>query len=343
MKKLLCAALALCMVVALAACGGSSGKIKVGLITDVGGIDDKSFNQSAWEGLKAAEKSLGIEVAYQQSKLATDYAKNIDTFIDQNMKLIWGIGFMMGEDIQTAAAKNAEQQFAIIDFAYEPQDVPNKNIIGAVFAAEEASFLVGYIAGKTTKTNKVGHINGIAFATMEAFAVGFYAGVKAANPDCEVVGVYSGFFDNPQVGKTLAQQMYADGCDVIYAACGDTGTGVIDAANELGKWVIGVDKDQNYLAPDVVLTSALKRVDTAVESVTKTVVESDKLIENTLVFNLKNGGVGYATTGNHIDAGVVTEVEAFKKDIIDGKYTVPFNYAGIEALYPGFYNMDPVE
>jgi basic membrane protein A len=317
--------------------------VKIGFVTDVGGVNDQSFNQSAWEGLQRFRDTTGASVSYIESRDESNYAPNIDTFADQDCDLIWGVGFMLGDAFAQAGKDYPDQQFAIVDYAYSPDQVPNKNVTGVVFAAEECSFLVGYIAGKVTKTGKVGHINGIASPTMESFAVGYYAGVLTANPDVEIMGQYSGSFGDPAAGKAIANQYFADGADIIYSAAGATGNGAIEAAREQNKWAIGVDMDQNYIAPDNVLTSALKRVDNALYDISDMARNGTLVGGGTLLYNLKNNGVGYATTGNHIPQDVINDVEAIKARIVSGELTVPASAAQIEALFPGRYTMPAVE
>jgi basic membrane protein A len=347
MKKLL-VILMICALAASAFAGGSSagktsGGLSVGLVTDVGGVNDQSFNQSAWEGLQRFNKETGVKVSYIESRDESSYAPNIDTYIDQKASLIWGVGFMLGDAFEKAGKNYPNQQFAIVDYAYSDAQVPNKNVTGVVFAAQECSFLVGYIAGKMTKTGKVGHINGIASPTMESFAVGYYAGVLTANPNAQIMGQYSGSFGDPAAGKNIANQYYADGVDIIYNAAGGTGAGAIEAARELNKWAIGVDMDQNYIAPNNVLTSALKRVDNALFDVSDMVRKGTLKGGSTLLYDLKNNGVGYATTGNHIPANVISEVEAIKAKIVSGAQKVPASAAELNAMFPGKYNMPAVE
>jgi basic membrane protein A len=327
--------------------GGASGSgtatVKIGLVTDVGGVNDQSFNQSAWEGLQRFRNDKGANVSYIESRDESNYAPNIDTFIDQKVDLIWGVGFMLGDSIAQAGRDYPNQKFAIVDYAYSADQVPNKNVTGVIFAAQECSFLVGYIAGKVTKTNKVGHVNGIASPTMESFAVGYYAGVLTANPNAQILGQYSGSFGDPAAGKSIANQYFADGADIIYHAAGGTGAGVIEAAKEQNKWAIGVDMDQNYIAPNNVLTSALKRVDNALYDVSEMVRTNTFVGGDTLLYNLKNNGVGYATTGNHIPPVVIQEVEAIKAKIISGEQKVPATARELNALFPGKYNMPAVD
>ncbi|MDR0638131.1 MAG: BMP family ABC transporter substrate-binding protein [Spirochaetaceae bacterium] len=313
--------------------------IKIGLVTDVGGVNDQSFNQSAWEGLQRFGQDTGVNVRYIESRDESNYAPNVNTFVDEGYSLIWGVGFMLGDAMAQAGKDYPNNQFAIVDFAYSPDQVPNNNVTGVVFAAEECSFLVGYIAGKVTKTGKVGHVNGIASPTMENFAVGYYAGVLTANPNAQIMGQYSGSFGDPAAGKAIANQYFADGADIIYHAAGGTGAGVIEAAREQNKWAIGVDMDQNYIAPNNVLTSALKRVDNALYDVSEMMRQGTFKGGSTLLYNLKNDGVGYATTGNHIPPDVIAEVESVKAKIISGEVKVPATAAEINALFPGKYNL----
>jgi basic membrane protein A len=350
LKRIYALALAAAMIVAgqTAFAGGAkdsapaSGGAAIGLVTDVGGVNDQSFNQSAWEGLQRFGKDTGAKVSYIESRDESNYAPNIDTFTDQKPNLIWGVGFMLGDAIAQAGRDYPGQQFAIVDYAYGPADVPNGNVTGVIFAAEECSFLVGYIAGKVSKTGKIGHVNGISSPTMESFAVGYYAGALAANPDIQIMGQYSGSFGDPAAGKNIANQYFAAGADVIYHAAGGTGAGVIEAAKEQNKWAIGVDMDQNYIAPDNVLTSALKRVDNAIYDVSGQAAKGTLTGGGTLLYNLKNEGVGYATTGNHIPADVIAEVEAIKAKIISGEQKVPATAAELNAQFPGKYNLPAV-
>jgi len=330
----------------IAGCGGTDSASTdkatlIGLVTDVGGVNDQSFNQSAWAGLQRLDSETTAEVKYIESRNDSDYAPNIDSFVDQDADLIWGVGFMLGDAMQKAGVDYPDNMFAIIDYAYDPADVPNNNLTGVVFAAEQCSFLVGFIAGKMTETGIVGHINGIASPTMESFAVGYYAGVLTANPDAVILCQYSGSFGDAAAGKSIANQYYADGADIIYSAAGFTGSGAIEAAKEQDKWAIGVDMDQNWIAPNNVLTSALKRVDNAMFDLSKEVYDGTFKPGGTRVYDLSNNGVGYATTGNFIPQDVITEVEAMKAKIISGEFKVPATAAELEAMFPGAYTMPP--
>ncbi|MCR1898509.1 BMP family ABC transporter substrate-binding protein [Irregularibacter muris] len=296
---------------------------KITMVTDVGGVNDNSFNQSAWEGLQKSEKDLGVEVAYIESKDASDYVANLESALDAENDLIWGIGFLMGDDILKAAQDNTDQKYAIIDMAYD--DTP-ENLIGVVFQAEQPSFLVGYIAGKMTETGKVGFVGGEKSAVIDGFDYGFHAGVKFANPDVEVFRQYADNFNDVAKGKAIATKMFQDGADIVFHAAGATGDGVIEAAKEQDKWAIGVDRDQSDLAPENVLTSAMKRVDNAVYNIAKDLKEGKFQGGETVVYGLKENGVDIAPTSDkHVPADLLKEVEDLKQQMIDGKIVVPFD------------------
>ena len=311
----LSAVLTLIFIVGLFA-AGQAAKMRIAMVTDVGGVNDQSFNQSAWEGLQRAEKDFGVEVAYKESRQDADYAPNMETLTDAGYDLIWGIGFLMGDAI------NPDQKYAIIDFSYGPETP--KNVACAVFQEEEPSFLVGYIAGKMTKTNKVGFVGGIKFPLIEKFEYGYMAGVKLANPDAEVLRQYAESFTDAAKGKAITNNMYQQGADIVFHASGSVGDGVIEAAKEKGKWAIGVDKDQNFLAPDNVLTSAMKRVDNAIYDIGKRLMGGEFAGGETVVYNLKNEGVGIAPTSNkHVPAEILKEVDGLVAKIKAGEIVVP--------------------
>ena len=299
-----------------------AAKLKMAMVTDVGGVNDQSFNQSAWEGLKRAEKDFGVKVAYKESKQDADYAPNMETLTDAGYDLIWGIGFLMGDAIKETAEINPDQKYAIIDFSYGPETP--KNVACAVFQEEEPSFLVGYIAGKMTKTNKVGFVGGIKFPLIEKFEYGYMAGVKLANPDAEILRQYAESFTDAAKGKAITNNMYQQGADIVFHASGGVGDGVIEAAKEKGKWAIGVDKDQNFLAPDNVLTSAMKRVDNAIYDIGKRLIAGEFAGGDTVAYNLKNEGVGIAPTSNkHVPAEILQEVDGLIAKIKAGEIVVP--------------------
>lgn len=303
--------------------GAFAAPVTIGMITDVGGVNDQSFNQSAWEGLQRAEKELGAKVSYIESKQDADYGPNLETLLDAGNDLIWGIGFKMADVVLDAAKNNPNQKYAIIDFAW---DSTPANLVGVVFKAEEGAFLVGYIAGKTTKTGKVGFVGGMSFPVIWGFEYGFRAGVRQANKDAEVLIQYAESFTDAAKGKSIANSMFQQNADIVFHAAGGVGDGVIEAAKEQGKWAIGVDRDQNYLAPDNVLTSAMKRVDNAMFHIAQDLAEGKWQGGRTVSYGLAEGGVDIApTTSKHVPAELMTETEAVKQRIIAGEIVVPFN------------------
>ena len=266
---------------------------KVAMITDTGGINDQSFNQSAWEGLQRLGKETSAEVAYIESKQSGDFATNFETLIDNGNSLCWGIGYACADAVVEAARANPDVNFACVDNAFA-DSLPN--VTGVVFRAEESSFMVGYIAAAVSKTEKVGFVGGIASEVIEQFQHGYEAGVDYANSvlgkKVTVTSQYAESFSDAAKGKSIANKMFTDGCDIVYHAAGGTGTGVIEAAKEAGKFAIGVDRDQAYLAPDNVLTSSLKNVDIAVDIVSRRHILGRKIGGKTLTFGLTEDAVG---------------------------------------------------
>ena len=222
--------------------------IKVAMVTDVGGVNDQSFNQSAWEGLQRAEKEIDIKASYLESTQDADYKPNMETLFDAGNELIWGIGFKMADVLSELATMNTEQKYAGIDCFFE---APTPNLVGVLFREQEPSYLVGYIAGKMTKTNKVGFVGGMDFFVIHKFHYGFLAGVKEGNPDCEVLVQYADSFTDAAKGKAIANQMYKNGADIIFHAAGGVGDGVIEAAKEQNKYFTehltsSIDKIEQY-------------------------------------------------------------------------------------------------
>ena len=304
----------------LVGCGNSSeGKeakktVKVGMVDDVGGINDESFNQSAWEGLQKAKKDLGIEIKVIESKQQSDYIQNIETMVDDGMDLIIGVGYTMAEDIKTEANNYPEQQFAIIDETYE--DIP-KNVTPILFRENEAAYLTGLIAGRMTKTNQVGFIGGMDSAVVNRFEYGYKYGVNEANKDAQIKTQYAGTFGDAAKGKSIANQMYSGGADIILSAAGGTGLGAIESAKEQNKYAIGVDMDQSKLAPDNVLTSALKKVDVGVYDTVKAFVDGNLKGGETKIYGLKQDGVGIPeTTKNLVTQDILDYVNSQRKSKI---------------------------
>jgi basic membrane protein A len=342
-------ALMLLLSVALVACGGGDPQtggegdgqaeggaedkptaepaLKVAMVTDVGGIDDNSFNQSAWEGLQRAEEELGYEVDYLQSNDASQYYPNLNQLIQLDNDLVWGIGFLMANDIAEVAKNNPDAKLGIVDFVYTDDKgnltIP-ENVVSVAFNEHEGSFLTGVIAAHMTKTDKVGFLGGVKFALIEKFEYGFKAGVKAVNPDVEIITNYAEAFDRSDLGQTFAAAMYNQGADIIYHASGQTGDGVFtEAKNRENVWVIGVDKDQSFLGEDVTLTSMVKRVDNAIYSLSQETAEGNFPGGEVRTFGLAENGVGIAETQTHLTDEVLELVKEYRQKIIDGEIKVP--------------------
>ena len=265
----------------------------VSMISDVAGINDYSFNQSAWEGLERAKKELGIEIKYLESKQDSDYATNVETLADEEVDLIIGVGSKLSDTIKEAAKNYPDQKFAIIDETYD--EIPS-NVETIIFNAEQSAFLVGLIAGKMTKTNNVGFIGGMDISPINAYKYGYMAGVKTANNNCTLQTQYANSFSDQAKGKAIASQMISNKADIIFIAGGDIGTGAIEAIKEANKYAIGVDRDQSDLAPDNVLTSALKRVNIGVYETVKNFVENNFEGGKSVTYGLKEGAVGIPDT-----------------------------------------------
>ena len=342
MKKFLALVLALCMVLSLCACGAKeeapaaapaeeaaeapAEKIKVGMVTDVGGVNDKSFNQTSWEGLQALDPEV-FEVNYLESKTDADYQTNINTFIDEEYDLIICVGFMLAGATQEAAEANPDQLFAIIDDS--SIDLPN--VACLMFAQEQASYLVGLVAGSVTETKTVGYVQGMVSDAMNQFGVGYIAGVLEACPEASVLQYNANNFGDIAGGATAAKDMITKGADVIYHAAGGTGIGVINACAEEGVYAIGVDTDQAPLAPEYVITSAMKRVDVAAQDISKAVADGS-FEAGVHLYDLSNGGVDLSPTRDLIPAEVLEYVETAKAKVIAGEIVVPTTAAECEAF-----------
>ena len=309
---------------------------KIGMVTDVGGVNDGSFNQSAWEGLQRAAENFGCEVKYIESKGDADFVPNIESFLDEDYDLIICTGYVMADAVRDAAELNPDQKFAIVDDA---SNADLDNVTCMMFEQEQASYLVGLAAGYTTESNVVGFVVGQANETMNSFGYGYCAGVLDANPDATILQYNANNFGDASGGKTAVNTMVTKGADVVFHAAGGTGIGVIDGCKENKIWAIGVDSDQSPLAPETILTSALKRVDNACYDATK------KTILGTLeggveTYDLAAGGVDIAPTTDNLSKDVLEKIEDAKKDIIAGDLVVPKNQEEFEEKYGDVYELD---
>ena len=238
----------------------------MGLVTDIGGLNDRSFNQLANEGLERAKSELGVEGRVLISKANSDYVPNLSTLAQQKYDLVIGVGFLMAEAMNTVAAQFPDTKFAIIDVDATTLETKPTNVLGLLFKEQEAGYLVGYMAGLYLKDNGGGtaaSVGGQKIPPVDHYIAGYQAGVKAANPDAEVANGYSQKFDDPAPCKELALNQIAEGAKVVFQVAGGCGLGALDAAKEKSVQGIGVDADQGYLG-DHIMTSALKKVDVAV-------------------------------------------------------------------------------
>ncbi len=304
--------------------------IKVGMVADVGGINDESFNQSAWEGLQKAQKELGIEVKVIESKQASEYLGNIETLADDNMDLIIGVGNSMAGDIKTQAENYPDLNFAIIDETYD--EIP-ENITPILFKENEAAYLTGLIAGKMTKTNEVGFLGGMENQVIYRFLYGYEYGVNQANDEADVQVQFAGTFADAAKGKSIANQMYSNNVDIILSAAGGTGLGSIESAKEQNKYAIGVDKDQSNLAPDNVLTSALKKVDVGVYDTVKELKNGQLTGGKEKVYGLKEGGVGIPdSTKKLVPQDIIDYVNIMADKVKSGEIKVPETKSEYDAI-----------
>ncbi|TXK74584.1 BMP family ABC transporter substrate-binding protein [Paenibacillus sp. N3.4] len=298
--------------------------LTVSMVTDVGGVNDNSFNQSAWEGLKAFEAQTGSKVDNLQSQSDADYVTNLNQFVKNKRSLIWGIGFMMGDAMKQVAVANKDSKFAIIDAVV---DAPN--VASVTFKENEGSYLVGVVAGLMTKSNKIGFVGGAEIPVIKRFEVGFVAGVKAVNPNAKVVINYTGAFNAPDQGKAAAATIYNDGADIIFHAAGSTGDGVFNEAIERKKknkdiWVIGVDKDQSTtFGNEVTLTSMMKRVNEAVIRVSNDLAKNDFKGGKVQDLGLAENGVGLPEKNPNIPADILKKVHEYEVKIVNKEIKVP--------------------
>ena len=338
-KKVMAAVLTAAMVASVSAMpqmvAAADDEFKIGLITDVGGVNDGSFNQSAWEGLEKAGEELGVEVNYLESATDADYQPNMETFVDEDYDLIISVGYMLADATREAAEANPDTKFAIIDDS--SIDLPN--VTSLMFKAEQASYLVGYVAGLTTKTNNIGFVVGMTNETMNQFGYGYCAGAIDANPDITVQQFNANSFADSATGKTMANTAITNGADIVFQAAGATGLGVIDACQEAGVYAIGVDSDQSSIAPKTVLTSAMKRVDNAVYDAVQELID-DKLEGGVQTFDLAAGGVDIAPSQDLISDDVIKAVDEVKEKIISGDVVISDNKDDFEAKYGDVYVLD---
>ncbi len=329
-KKTLSLLLVAVMVLSLASCGEKKKEFTVGLVTDVGGIDDKSFNQGTYEGIVRFTEETGAKEKHVQSETDADYIPNLSTFADENLSLIVAPGFLFTDAITEVSGNYPDQKFLIIDTVVE-----KPNVASAVFAAEQGSFLVGVAAATKAKQagkDTLGFLGGMDFDLIQAFEAGYEAGIKAVDPNMNLLVEYVGSFTDTQLGQTMSAKMFSQGAYIIFHAAGAPGNGLIKEAkdrrlNGEDVWACGVDKDQyaDGIYEDgksAVFTSMMKRVDVASYTVSKDVYE-DKWEPKVLVFDLKNEGVGVPAENPNFNDEITKAVDDYKAKIVAGEIEVP--------------------
>ncbi|MCP4386234.1 MAG: BMP family ABC transporter substrate-binding protein [Hyphomicrobiales bacterium] len=323
----------------LAGAATPASAFKACQVTDTGGVDDKGFNETAWKGVQDAEKTLEVEGKLLESSAETDYVPNINSFIEQGCDIILTVGFLLGDATKEAAENNPDQKFSIVDFAYEPA-IPN--VLGQVYATDEAAFLAGYLAAGMSKTGIVGTFGGINIPPVTIFMDGFVRGVNYHNgqkgtsvavlgwdPESRE-GLFTNNFDSLDDGRAFAQNLYEEGADIVMPVAGPVGLGSAALADELGTdelKIIGVDADQYLTDPEkghVYLTSVLKRMDATVIQAIKAAM-AGPFEAPVIVGTLENGGVGLAPYHDLADAvpdSLKQEIDSVTQGILEGTISV---------------------
>jgi basic membrane protein A len=312
----------------------ASTSVELGVVFDMGGRGDKSFNDGAYLGAERAQRELGAHVRFIEPGDGSDREAGLRLLAAEKMDLVVGVGFIFSDDLTQLAKEYPSTHFAGVDYAVgvdaAGNDIPPPpNLAALKFREEEGSFLVGALAALVSKSKKVGFVGGMNFPLIHKFEAGYRAGVARVCPQCTIISQYAGVtpeaFRNPGRGKELALSQYQQGVDVIYHAAGSTGLGVFEAARQTGKLAIGVDADQYQEAPGYILTSMVKGVDVAVFEATRWVKEG-RFKGGVYQLGLKEGGVGYVYDEHNralIPDAVHERVEQLKREIIDGKIKVP--------------------
>lgn len=327
MKTRLLAGLVALVASVLSVASAQSAPIKVGLVLDKGGKDDKSFNAAAFKGAQEAQQKFGIQLKVVEATDDNAFEPMIRALAQKEYDLVIAVGISQGDSLKKVAPQFPAKKFAIVD-----AEVNAPNVRTLLFQEHEGSFLVGAAAALASTTGKLGFIGGMEIPLIRRFEMGFTAGAKHVNPKTQVttnyIGVTGDAWNNPPKCKELAMSQYDRGADVIFAAAGASNTGLFDAAEEKKKFAIGVDSNQNWIKPGRVLTSMLKRVDLAVYKAIEQVV-GGKFEAGVIRHGLKDQGIDYAVDANNekaLTAEMRTKLEGIKKQIVSGKIKVPDYY-----------------
>lgn len=323
----------------LAACGDDNGgsdkdNFSIAMVTDVGGVDDKSFNESAWNGVKEWGKAQKLTKGdngydYLTSKTDADYIANLNSLVRRDFDLVFGIGFLMEDSIKEISSEQSDKYFAIIDSVVDAD-----NVASVLFKEQEGAFLVGVVAATMSKTGTIGFVGGMEIPVIHRFEAGFVEGAKAVNPNIDIKVNYTGVFDDAAKGKIAANGMYSAGADIVFHAAGATGNGVFAEAKErkakdanANVWVVGVDADQYAegqvdTSTNITLTSMLKGVDKAVIDISDKAKAGKFPGGETITYGLAEDGVGLADSRGAIPEDVMKIVEEYKAKIASGEITV---------------------
>jgi basic membrane protein A len=331
----LLAGLAAAAIVVLAVLAGSGGAAtgpassltasappKIGLVTDIGGLNDRSFNHLAYLGLERAHAKLGVPVRVLESKSNADYVPNMASLAQQGYSLVIAVGFLMHDAVRQVAKKFPNTNFMIIDDAWAKGDPPN--LEGTVFHEEQAGYMVGYLAGLMEKGSSavISSVGGQKIPPVDHYIAGYMAGAKAANPNITVLNGYSQDFVAQDKCKNLALQQIGQGSKVVFQVAGGCGLGALDAAKQKHVWGIGVDADQAYLGSQI-LTSAVKRVDVDVYTTVRQLVSGTLKTGRTFEFTVANGGIDIGKISSRVPQADVQKVQAIKQQIAKGRITIP--------------------
>jgi basic membrane protein A len=332
--RLVWAVVAVTAVIAAAGCGssssnGSSGgsspgsstapQIAIGLVTDIGGLNDRSFNHLAYLGLQRAQTQLGIKGDVLQSSHSSDYIPNLQTAAAHGDKLVIAVGFLMESAVEKVAKAYPNTEFAIIDSG---PTKPIPNLKSLLFHEQDGGYMAGYLAGLVTKTNVVSTVGGQKIPPVDHYIAGFQAGAKAANPKVTTLNAYSQSFTDQAACKQLALNQISQHSDVVFQVAGGCGLGALSAAKEKNVWGVGVDADQAYLG-SFILTSAVKKVDVAVFDTVKEIQAGTFKGGTTDFFTAQNGGAGIGAISPKVPAADITKLKAIEQKVQTGKITPP--------------------
>ena len=317
---------------ASANCVAQDPNLKVGLVTDVGGLNDKSFNHLAYVGLQRAQCELGATVDVIQSSEQSQYVPNLTTFAQKGDSLVIAVGFLMANAVYTVATQYPNVKFAAIDTA--PADAKGNtvnlpNVANLLFHEQESGYLVGYMAGLMEKgkvgkatTNTISYMGGLSIPPVNRYIAGYIAGAKAADPGITIIGGYSQSFTDQTIGKSIGLNHISRGSSILFQVAGASGLGYLQAAVDKGVYGIGVDADQNYVAPQTIITSAIKKVDVAV-FLTIQNVKNNSFKGGDNEFTLQNGATGFAPPNSVVPQSIVQQVNAIADQIKSGQIVPP--------------------